>query len=736
MIIKSIKLSNFQCYHGEDNCFEFTEGLNVIIGDNSAGKSKLYDAFTWALFEECFETETRKTKKTIAFKSNLVSDKAKALAAIEDSITAEVVLTFYNRTLRGDEQEYIVKRSYTIVKKTETDWYAPNHAQLTVYQRDVPRNPVLILDEPQEYIYKNLLPRNIRPYTWFQGEQVDDLIDFDNKKALTDAINVLSDISQYKTYVDFATKSLEAVEIEYKKEAKRFGADKQKLDDLSKNKEKKEREIVKISSELSDAEKNWTYAHEKITNLIGQLEDAKNIGVLQERLLNIERQLDEKEQTLERLKIQMNKSVFTKHWVLRNVGDLVEAYGKKFDAYEQKRAQEMAEKNATEKVVALLKDNLETVFTERLPKGNPEPIYLKRMLEQEKCLVCDRNAKRYSEAWLKIKELLDRTKAKPADKEKPTTTQNDFHAMFKDFYQTGLKLQDNIFQTDERIQTELSKIQTYFDEIKGLKMDWKKTDDTIQQFVSGSKLSVENSTNIMKDFGTFTQKQAEYADLKAKKAALLLSTEKELEKIETDIAEVVKGKMPQYLEEKKQLLTDFKQIAISTQDRVFNNLIVELEEEANKHFTAMTKGNEGIQGYIKLVEKEGNYMPKNVDANGQELPNINDSNIILIKVAVILAIISAKKSSQATDLYTLITDAPSSKFTDNYTIGFCKTVGKVYKQSIIMSKDFHANKVLRARLLNVKEVPNLGNVYTITPAIEANNRFDRNTLSTKIQKIR
>lgn len=47
MIILSISLENFLCYYGTENKFEFTEGLNLVLGPNGYGKSKLYNAFQW-----------------------------------------------------------------------------------------------------------------------------------------------------------------------------------------------------------------------------------------------------------------------------------------------------------------------------------------------------------------------------------------------------------------------------------------------------------------------------------------------------------------------------------------------------------------------------------------------------------------------------------------------------------------------------------------------------------------
>jgi hypothetical protein len=52
------------------------------------------------------------------------------------------------------------------------------------------------------------------------------------------------------------------------------------------------------------------------------------------------------------------------------------------------------------------------------------------------------------------------------------------------------------------------------------------------------------------------------------------------------------------------------------------------------------------------------------------------------------------------------------------------------------SKGFHANQALRKRLLDIKEVPKLGNVYRILPTVTEENRSDRNSLATIIQKIK
>lgn len=53
MIIKNITIENFQSYH-ESQTMDFSNGLNLIIGNGGKGKSKLFNAFYWVLFGKIY----------------------------------------------------------------------------------------------------------------------------------------------------------------------------------------------------------------------------------------------------------------------------------------------------------------------------------------------------------------------------------------------------------------------------------------------------------------------------------------------------------------------------------------------------------------------------------------------------------------------------------------------------------------------------------------------------------
>ena len=80
MIINSLSMKNFQCYYGEhaDNKLKFKRGINIIIGNNGHGKSKMFDAFYWVIYDQIFQSDQRVFVDTSTYLENLISDKGKA----------------------------------------------------------------------------------------------------------------------------------------------------------------------------------------------------------------------------------------------------------------------------------------------------------------------------------------------------------------------------------------------------------------------------------------------------------------------------------------------------------------------------------------------------------------------------------------------------------------------------------------------------------------------------------
>ena len=729
MVINSINLTNFQCYFGEVK-FEFKEGLNVVIGDNGAGKSKLYDAFYWVLYDQVFDSLNREFKKTNQVKGNLVSDKAKALCEPGRMVKAEVEMVVYNPKR---EIEYTLTRSYTVSKNESGALRQDPESSFSILETDKFNISRPIVNQSEiASLLKGILPDDVKPYMWFQGEQVDSLIDFKNNSTLTNAINVLSDIREFDFFEEVSKRAFEAAEKEYHRELKKVSSNSRKNEELENQKLIVQRDLARLEIEKKEVADNLTYAIERKDKLLNRFDDAQRIKELNSKEANLKDRLKEIDDRLLKMKAGINKSLISRNWILKGASFLVELFAEKYDQYIQTRNRQEAEFSAKQMVL----DELYKDF--RLPVDVPEPIFVQQMLEKERCLVCDREAPHGSSAYQKILELLDRSKAHRQKPKPEAITKHDFSKEFKILYQNGLNLQGMINHADHEIRTAIGDILELENKYKATKNELEGVKKEIMEALNASSVSsIDSSIDIVNEFQSQHQAIVGFERKLERLKYDAEEKEKEVKKIVDELKGLSTGKISLILEEKVKILEDFRAIAKSTRERVFNRLITQLEEEANKHFYNMTAENRSVRGRIKLEKQaNGNYMPRNLDIEGRMLTSINDSNIILIKLAVIMAIISAKKSSPAADLYPLISDAPTSKFGDNYAIGFCRVASQVYSQSIVISKDFYQKPNLQQRLFSeVNE--QLGNVYLIEPSIsEEAQREHRDELEVRLTRIR
>lgn len=727
MIIEKIELENFMCYAGNSS-MDFTEGINVIIGDNGYGKSQLYNAFYWVMYDQVFVKEQDKFIPTKTLKSAIISDKAKHKAK-DGKVNASVKITFHN--LEKDNV-YILERKYTVSVK-DGKVIENNDSEFTVMQKELSYlNAKLVTDEERKQAIKaSILPPDLKPYLWFQGEQVESIIDFNKHDSLTQAINVLSSIKRYDELKIIAATAAKAGNAEYDREVKRLSKDTDKSEQLETQKNGLEEAIQDLLSEEKEAKENFSRAEERCDELLSKLSDATKVSEFQQRKKSILEQLKDLNENLNEEQTSFHRKMFRNKWVLKGTESLHTEFSNRFITYENKKLEKAAEIKAKLAVEDEIAKKLQT----RLPLDVPEPIYVQRMLDEEKCLVCDREAKKNSDAWKKIKELIDRPDKKLKSADDEPITKQDFTDDFKKLYQNGLALTHRIKEIDVDIKETLKRISNINAKIREANKEMKKVDEDIQKLLSDTSQTVESSESIIAEYSIQNKYVKDFMDKLNKLTQQLDFNKNNLKNVKDQLKDLVTGEIPKWLIEKKDVLNDFEIVAESTRERVFNDLIAQLEKEANSHYEAMTSGNKSARGSIKLRKlPNGNYMPEITDNKGVPLLGSNTSNLILVKLSAIMAIISAKSNDGVVSFYTLITDAPTSVFGEDYTIGFCKTISKVYRQSIIMSKEFYKNQNLRTELMTNSEIK-IGKVFMITPSIPESERDNRNNLSTKIDPL-
>src|SRR5690606_24011081 len=131
---------------------------------------------------------------------------------------------------------------------------------------------------------------------------------------------------------------------------------------------------------------------------------------------------------------------------------------------------------------------------------------------------------------------------------------------------------------------------------------------------SDTSQTVESAESIIAEYSIQNKYVKDFIEHLNKLTQQLEFNNKNLLDIKEQQKDLVTGEIPKWLIEKRNVLNDFEAIAKSTRERVFNDLIAQLEKEANSHYEAMTSGNKSARGQIKLRKlPNGNYMPEITD---------------------------------------------------------------------------------------------------------------------------
>ena len=701
MLIKSISMKNFQCYHGdhEDNLLHFKNGINLIVGDNGGGKSKLYDAFYWVLYDEIFSSDERTFKKTKQYSENLISDKAKTRCDIGQLLTAEVIL------IAEDSRniEFRITRMFRALKIDDRDWAGEQSSKLMIEENKVSRWQS-VPSESHESILNRVIEPHIKPYMWFQGEQVDSLMDFQSKSSLMQAINLLSDISEYDDLVEIAKKGYEKSLKDYTKETNKLSKNQKESKRLSADLERVRKAIVIVneSIELHTLDKNE--AQINVDRLINQIDDATKKAELKQDMASTVRRIDANKKSLD-IKIEgLNKNLFSNYWLLKNSQQHFDNFADKYNSYFRSH---------TEKI-AIGDNNLI-----KLPIDIPQPIHVNEMLADEKCFVCGRDAHKGSEAHNHIKNLLRRTK--PDSTDVFTCDCSDFFARI---YTNSVSFKHTIKNIDKRVSEEFKDIHDLRSSISKNAENLKGIQEQFDELIRDDR-----SEDIVKEFKTHTNNIERYGKLLTDDELKLKDNINREIRIEAALKKLVVGSVDKVTEVSRAVYKDLSQLTQSTRKDVFSQLVKELEDSANKIYQDMASKNTAITGQIKLkMLTNESCIPEIVDGEGFIMSGSNDSNIILIKLALIMSVVTSK--AQWSDNYCLISDAPTSKMSEKYTYGFYKALGDHFKQSIIMTYDFlddNDRKVLNDF--------NLGSVHKIESVYPGGNKDDRTDLHINISQV-
>jgi DNA sulfur modification protein DndD len=271
MRLEFIRLQNFRQFMGQQDAdFSNQDDLNVTVfhGMNGAGKTSLFSAINWCLYEAGVEDI-----------GEIISKPALMEAVEGGTVTMGVAVGFMHQAKR-----FIAKRTQDVIK---SDHAYSTDTKFSLVQikpsgdSETIRNPIGYMN--------SILPDNVRPYFFFDGEKMDDLTRADNKEVE----NAIRNIMRLPA-LERGEAHLTSIAAEFRRTIKKQGSSEVtrltfKEDEL---REQKDKAIIR----RDELKEEIRLARQHVADIEAMLRERESARELQYRRDNIQSRLTELEQ--------------------------------------------------------------------------------------------------------------------------------------------------------------------------------------------------------------------------------------------------------------------------------------------------------------------------------------------------------------------------------------------------------------------------------------------------------
>lgn len=720
MIIKEIRIRNFRSYYGDNNRFEFSDGLSIIVGDNGDGKTTFFEAIQWLL-------NTTADKASIESISEM--RKSQMEVGDEDVVSVSMVFDHFG--------EKSVEKTFTFTK-TENG-FSLSKVQYIGYESD----GVQRINVNGKTLIERCYDTFIQRYSMFKGES--ELNVFDNKTSLKELVDKFSDIRKFDDLVDltaaFESKSNAAYNKELTsdrkvaKQAKELGF---RITTLL-------NEISQIKSEIRDKVKALEIFSKKLEDLEQNQEASERYQDIKKRLRSLEEKRNRLTATIQ--SVDYNHSLLDRMWILCAFMPILQEFKKKSSAFskekrklekefDRERAKALGKLEAIKEIQGALVNG-----ATELPWYLPNQETMEEMIHDHICKVCGRVAEEGSEAYQFMVNKLEEykrhaeAKAHAESQKKELEDQSPFSSSYiealhnlsislsgsreaeigeistliRDRQELVARLQSEVTELERKIQdladdkarllisqnASEQELDADFGNIKGL---FEQKERAITR-----KADLEHSLNL---------KEVEYEELKKEQDAL--NPENSQAVILKDVHRTFEAIAAAFLSAKRENLSRF---------------LSELEEKANQYLVKLSA--EDFHGEIHLVQTaEDSTEIKLFSSNGTQITRPSGSQKTVMYISVLFAI-SDFTSEKRDEDYPLIFDAATSSFGDSKEKDFYNIINQLHKQCIIVTKDFLERGVLQKDEINQLTCT----VYRIRKA-ENFDSTNMATVRTLIEKIK
>lgn len=724
MKLNKIIIKNFRSYYGE-NCFELSDGLTLVIGDNGDGKTTFFEALEW-LFD---------TSKDNKSESN-ISEMRKAEMGIGDRDEVSATMTFDHRGEKEICKKFIFEKDTNgSVRTRDFSFVGYEIVGAERYKRD------------GKILLESCFDTVIRRYCLFKGER--ELNVFDNNTALKTLVDTFSGIKQFDNLVELTTYFEQQSDNLVTKELKKDKKQEEVIKRL-------EYELSKVQSDISDVRHDISIKEKAVSDYETRLRVLEENQDACENLQDINARIEQKKIEQRRLmgyiNLDYNAMLLDDMWILRAFPSILSEYQKKVSSLSrEKRKLQKAE----DERIAIEKGKQEAIKEIQklandatpLPWNLPDKETMQEMIDDEICKVCGRPAEKGSDAYNfmvnKLNEYLDhiRKESESAKQQealvKPLFENTYINELHTRSIQLSGDTEQELMGLATAIADRLSFVQSRKQDLERVNKDLTEAEDAkMQLLIQTPDLTEEMLIKNFKDFKGLSDS--------SKRASL------DLQELNHEL-EVLEAQKQELKERQNQIVPSNGIVSVYQKVHITLERIMKAFEAAK---------NRNVEEFIQTLEEQANiYLKKlNADdfrgvikikrtADGSARINLYSSNDTLIAnpggaqkttmyMSVLFAISKITTLKRDED-YPLIFDAPTSSFGEFKEDIFYNIIDNIDKQCVIFTKDLlRYDRDTEKRELDFDKINQLScSVYRIQKA-PGYDEEDLSTIRTITERIK
>jgi len=679
MIIKEIRIKNFRSYYGDNNRFEFSDGLTLILGDNGDGKTTFFEALQW-LFD------TTKDKGSIDNMSEMRKSKMEAGETDEVSVS----MSF------DHDGEKFVEKSFTVERGLDGNFRVGPLAYRGYETSGAERIQV-----SGKQLIDRCYDAFIQRFSMFKGES--ELNVFNDATALKQLVDKYSDISKFDRLVELTASFEEKSNTAYLKEMK---SDKK----VAGQAKSLEMQMSRLSGLIQDKKREIREKNASIDSYTSRLNVLETSQEDSKRYKEIQSRLKTQEERARKLKalingVDYNHALLDKYWILCAFMSILQEFKQKCSAlskekrkqdkdYERQKAIEIGKIEAVKEMQGALVNG-----ATELPWYLPNQETMEEMLHDHICKVCGRTAEEGSEAYLFMVNKLEeykrhiemeaQKKSQQEAIEKKELFPNNF---IEQLHTLSIQLSGGNEAMVSRIPYDISDRRDFVDSRKRELKDVEQKLEDIRDEKTRLLIQAGNVSEevLEKDFndlkGLYEQKE--------RAAVRLAELNKELENLQKQMADL-QAQMDELNPDSSQvkayreahrLLEEIARAFATAKKENLRRFLAEMQDKANEYLARLSSND--FHGEVRLVQTvEDSTEIRLFSSNGTEIKKPSGSQKTVMYISVLFAISDFTQEKRSED-YPLIFDAATSSFGDAKEQGFYNVIDKLKKQCIIVTKDF------------------------------------------------